>query len=74
MKKTALRLLPAARPAVAIHASRRAASFATAQIEHAIAAGWNKRQRAILFDDILAGLFAARDVDGRVCIIGRGEP
>jgi hypothetical protein len=73
VKRPTIRLLPPARPASPVHASRRAAAFATAQIEHAIAAGWNKGMRRILFDDILAGLFAARDDDGRVCIIARGE-
>jgi hypothetical protein len=68
-----LTVLPPVRPAVPVHASRNAARFASGQIEAAIATGWSKKKRAILFDDILAHLFAATDDDGRICIIMRGE-
>lgn len=68
-----LRVVPPARPAVAVYPSNRAVRFATATIEAAIASGWTKRQRALLFNDILHHLMAARDDDGRVCIIAPGE-
>ena len=72
-RKPPLKVLPPARPAVGVHASRRAARFATATIEAAIASKWNNRVRAVLLDDILAHLLAAHDDDGRVQLICPGE-